>query len=81
MVWSFLFNAPMTLGLIVTFLFNLGSVSDALSDEHALISIFDRMLDGNRGATIGFTSVILVMLVMIAVSTMVATSRHLYAFG
>ncbi|CZT20696.1 uncharacterized protein RCC_06554 [Ramularia collo-cygni] len=55
-VWSFLFNAPITLGLIVTFLFNLGSITDALDDEHALTSIFDRMLDGDRGATIGFTS-------------------------
>lgn len=71
----------MTLGLIVTFVFNIGSVRDALDDEHALVSIFGRMLDGNRSATIGFTSVILVMLVMIAVSTMVATSRHLFAFG
>lgn len=81
MVWSFLSNAPITLGLMVTFVFNLGSVTDALNDEHALVSIFNRMLDGNRSATIAFTSVILVMLVMIAVSTMVATSRHLYAFG
>lgn len=81
MVWSFLFNAPITLGLITTFVFNIGSITMALSDEHALVSIFNRMLEGNRTATIGFTSAILVMLIMIAVSTMVATSRHLFAFG
>lgn len=81
MLWSFLLNIPMTLIMLVTFCFNIGDVEDAVNGIFPpFVSTFSYAFESAQ-ATTAFTIVILFLLVMIAVSTMVATSRHLFAFG
>ncbi|KAF2164776.1 hypothetical protein M409DRAFT_67527 [Zasmidium cellare ATCC 36951] len=81
MLWAFLLNVPMTLIMLVTLCFNVGDVDDAVNGIFPpFVSIFKFSFRSVQ-ATTAFTIVILCLLVMIAVSTMVATSRHLFAFG
>lgn len=81
MLWSFLLNIPMTLIMLVTFCFNIGDVNEAVNDIFPpFVSTFIFAFQSTQ-ATTAFTIVVLSLLIMIAVSTMVATSRHLFTFG
>ncbi|PPJ60677.1 hypothetical protein CBER1_03466 [Cercospora berteroae] len=80
MLWSYLANLPGTLLLLLTYAFN---VSDLEATAEAIVpfaSVLSMALQSDA-ATTGFLVVVMSLLFMIAVSTMVTTSRHLFAFG
>ncbi|GIZ41191.1 hypothetical protein CKM354_000450500 [Cercospora kikuchii] len=80
MLWSYLANLPGTLLLLLTYAFN---VSDLEVTAEAIVpfaSVLSMALQ-SAAATTGFLVVVMSLLFMIAVSTMVTTSRHLFAFG
>lgn len=80
MLWSYLANLPGTLLLLLTYAFN---VSDLEATAEAIVpfaSVLSMALQ-SAAATTGFLVVVMSLLFMIAVSTMVTTSRHLFAFG
>ncbi|KXS96323.1 hypothetical protein AC578_9373 [Pseudocercospora eumusae] len=78
--WSFLANMPPTLLLLITYVFNMGELRLGTDVTHPLVSVFKGAMVSEQ-ATLGFTILVLSMLLMNAVSTMVTTSRHLFSFG
>ncbi|KXT12097.1 hypothetical protein AC579_1873 [Pseudocercospora musae] len=78
--WSFLANMPATLLLLITYLFNMGELRLGTDVKHPFVSVFKSAMDSEQ-ATLGFTILVLSMLLMNSVSTMVTASRHLFAFG
>jgi choline transport protein len=82
MVWSFLLNVPFTFGLLLTYLFCMPSVSDAVSTPTGFpfIYVFQTATNSTTGATI-MVVVILILLIMITISSMASTSRQTFAFA
>lgn len=82
MVWSFLLNVPFTFGLLLTYLFSIGNVQEALSDRTGFpfIYVFREATGSVRGAT-GLTVVVLVLLIMVTISSLASTSRQTFAFA
>lgn len=81
MLRSFLINVPITLIMLVTYVFNVGDVEEILRGTvPPFVSVLSNAFK-NVAATTGFSVVILCLLIMVATSTMVSTSRQLYAFG
>ncbi|EME40416.1 hypothetical protein DOTSEDRAFT_74110 [Dothistroma septosporum NZE10] len=81
MLRSFLVDIPITLIMLITYVFNIGDVDDILqASVPPFVSVLGNAFQ-NTKATTGFSVVILCLLIMVATSTMVATSRHLYVFG
>jgi hypothetical protein len=82
MVWTFLLNVPFTFALLLTYLFCIGNVSDAVSSSTGFpfIYVFLNATGSTSGAT-GMTVVVLLLLVMITISTMAATPRQTFAFA
>lgn len=78
--WSFLANLPSTTILLLTYLFNMGELRLGIDTKHPFVSVFKSAM-GSERATLAFSILVLVMLIMVSTSTMVATSRHLFAFG
>lgn len=81
MLWSFLLNVPFTFGLLITYLFCIGDISDALSATtgYPFIYVFQNAT-GTDGA-IALTSIIFVLLIMITISTMASTTQQAWAFA
>lgn len=82
MVWSFFLNIPLTFGLLLSYLFCIGDVSEALSSPtgYPFIYVFQNATGTVAGAT-GLTAVVLLLLVFITTSTYASTSRQLFAFA
>lgn len=82
MWWSFVANIPPTLITLVTYCFCLGNAEDALNSPAGLpiIAVFSNMSSFPAGAT-GLTFVLLILLTIIATSTMASTSRQTFAFA
>lgn len=82
MVWSFLLNVPFTFGLLLTYLFCIGDVQEALSDKTGFpfIYVFQRATGSVAGAS-GLTIVVLVLLIMVTISSLASTSRQTFAFA
>ncbi|KAI5363086.1 Putative amino acid/polyamine transporter I [Septoria linicola] len=80
MVWSYLANLPGTLILLLTFAFNISDLNSAMNDMIPFGSVLRTALN-SREANTGFLTVILSLMFMVAVSTMVSTSRHLFSFA
>lgn len=82
MVWSFVVNIPPTMGLLLTYLFCMPSVADAVADPsgYPFIYVF-REATKSAGATLGLSVIILVLLVMITISAAASTSRQTFAFA
>jgi len=82
MVWSFIINIPFTFGLVISYLFCMPSVGDALADPTGFPFIYVfREATGSNGGTLGMTLVILFLITMITISAMASTSRQTFAFG
>lgn len=79
-LWSFLANMPVVLAVLLTYAFNMVSLEDVTAGKFSAMEVFVNALRSTR-ATTGFATVVLVLMFMVAVSTMVSTSRHLFAFG
>ncbi|OAA51580.1 Amino acid/polyamine transporter I [Metarhizium rileyi] len=82
MVWSFILNVPLTFGLLLTYLFCIGDVQEALSSKTGFpfIYVFHNAT-GSTKATTGLTVVVLVLLTMITISSLASTSRQTFAFA
>jgi choline transport protein len=82
MVWTFLLNVPFTFGLLVTYLFCIGNVTEAISSPTGFPFIYVfQTATGTVGGTTGMTVVILLLLIMITISSMASTSRQTFAFA
>lgn len=82
MVWSYLLDAPFTFGLLLTYLFTIGNVQEALNDRTGFpfIYVFRNATGSVAGAT-GLTIVVLLLLVMVTISSLASTSRQTWAFA
>ena len=82
MIWSFVLNIPMAFGILITYLFCLDNISEAISSPsgYPFIYVFHKATGTPAGAT-GLTVVILVLLLIITSSAYTGTSRQLYAFA
>lgn len=82
MIWSFLLNVPFTFGLLLTYLFCMSSVDDALSDPTGFpfIYVFQNATN-SVPSTMGMTIVVLILLVIITISAMASTARQTFAFA
>ena len=82
MVWSFFLNIPLTFGLLISYLFCIGDVSEALSSPtgYPFIYVFQNATGSVAGAT-GLTAVVLLLLIFITTSCYASTSRQLFAFA
>jgi amino acid transporter len=82
MVWTFLLNVPFTFGLLLTYLFCIGDVTQAIASPTGFpfIYVFQNAT-GTVGGTTGMTIVILLLLIMITISSMASTSRQTFAFA
>ena len=82
MVWSFAINIPFTFGMVISYLFCIKSIPDALSDPTGFPFIYVfRQATGSTGGTTGLTVVIFLLITMITTSAMASTSRQTFAFG
>lgn len=82
MVWSFFINIPFTFGMVVSYLFCITSLEDAVSDPtgYPFIYVF-RQATQSRSGTTGMTALMLVLISMITISAMASTSRQTFAFA
>ena len=82
MVWSFFLNIPLTFGLLISYLFCIDDVSEALSSPtgYPFIYVFQNATGSSAGAT-GLTVVVLLLLIFILTSCFASTSRQLFAFA
>lgn len=82
MVWSFIINIPFTFAMVISYLFCMPSVEDAVSDPTGFPFIYVfRQATGTSGGTLGMTVVILFLITMITISAMASTSRQTFAFA
>lgn len=79
--WSFVLNLPLAFIMLVTYCINFGSTNYALSGHFPpFVAVFQNALHTASVVT-AFTSVILVLLIMITISALAATSRQTFAFA
>jgi len=82
MMWAFLLNVPFTFVLLITYLFCIGDVTEALSSPTGYPFIYV-LQNATRsvGGTTGFVVVVLILLVFITISALASTSRQTFAFA
>jgi choline transport protein len=82
MVWSFVLNIPFTFGMVISYLYCMPSVADAVSDPTGFPFVYVfRNATGSVGGTTGMTVVILFLITMITISAFASTSRQTFAFA
>lgn len=82
MVWSFGLNIVPTFALLISYLFCMPVVADAVVDPTGFPFIYVfRNATGSEGGTLGMTVVILILIIMITISSMASTSRQTFAFA
>ena len=81
MFWSVLINASIGLLALVTFLFSMPSVDDAINDPsgYALVYVFN--LTGNTNLTLGLMFLQLLLLMVSNVAYQAATGRQTFSFA
>ena len=82
MVWSFLLNVPFTFGVLITYLFCIGDVQEAIRSATGFpfIYVFYNATGTTAAATV-LTLVILILVTMITTSSLASTSRQTFAFA
>ena len=82
MLWSFVLNVPFTFGMVISYLYCMPSVEDAVSDPTGFPFVYVfRNATGSVGGTTGMTVVILFLITMITISAFASTSRQTFAFA
>lgn len=80
MLWSYYVNAPFTLLMAVVYCFSITSVPEVLASPMPFVIVFrDAFVEND--ATIAFTGVVLTLVIIVAVSSLAATSRQVFAFA
>lgn len=80
MLWSYYVNAPLTLLMAVVYCFSITSVPKVLASPMPFVIVFQEAFVEND-ATIAFTGVVLTLVIIVAVSSLAATSRQVFAFA
>lgn len=80
MVWSYIINAPLSLLMVLAYLFSIKSVPDALKAPMPFVTAFHDAF-GLIDATVAFTLVVLGSVSVVAISAMASTSRIIFAFA
>jgi choline transport protein len=80
MLWSYYVNAPLTLLMALVYCFSITSIPRVLASPMPFVLVFQDAFQGTD-ATIAFTAVVLCLIVVVAVSSLAATSRLIYAFA
>ena len=83
MIRSSVINVPPTIGLLITYLFCMPSVTDVVTDPsgYPFIYVFRMATSGSKGGILGLTTVMLLLLIMITISAAASTSRQTFAFA
>lgn len=80
MLWSYYVNAPLTLLMTAVYCFSIASIPRILESPMPFVIVFqDTFVESD--ATIASTGVVLVLLIVVAVSSLAATSRQIFAFA
>ncbi|KAF2083729.1 putative amino acid transporter [Saccharata proteae CBS 121410] len=82
MVASFLLNIPLTFGVLLTFLFCVGDIQEAIAYQggYPFVYVIHNAVKSN-GGTLAITVVLLVLMFFVAVTGLASTSRQLWAFS
>ena len=82
MIWSFLVNIPLTYILLLTFLFCIGNLNDALSSSTGYPFMYAfQNATGSVPASTGLSFLVLLLLVFITISALASASRQTFAFA
>ncbi|KAB8343108.1 hypothetical protein FH972_022701 [Carpinus fangiana] len=82
MIWAYCLNVPFAFGILLTFLFTVGDLTNALDLEVAAFPfIYGLQQATNTAGVTGLTFVMLLLLYMITISCMASTSRQTFAFA
>ena len=80
MLWSYYINAPLTLLMATVYCFSITSIPKALASPMPFVVVFGDTFQGHN-ATIAFTTVVLFLTIVVAISSLAATSRQIFAFA
>jgi amino acid transporter len=80
MLWSYYINAPLTLLMATVYCFSIRSIPEALASPMPFVVVFGDTFQGHN-ATIAFTTVVLFLTIVVAISSLAATSRQIFAFA
>lgn len=80
MLWSYYINAPMTLLMTAVYCFSVTSIPKVLASPMPFVVVFGDAFQG-QNATIAFTTVVLFLTIVVAISSLAATSRQIFAFA
>jgi choline transport protein len=80
MLWSYYVNAPLTLLMTLVYCFSITSIPKVLSSPMPFVIVFQDAFK-EKNPTIAFTAVVLCLIIVVAVSSLAATSRLIYAFS
>ena len=80
MLWSYYINAPMTLLMTTVYCFSVTSIPKVLASPMPFVVVFGDAFKG-QNATIAFTTVVLFLTIVVAISSLAATSRQIFAFA
>lgn len=82
MIWAYCLNIPFAFGILLTYLFTVGDLTQALDPTVAFFPfIYGLQQATNTAGVTGLTFVMLFLLYMITVSCMASTSRQTFAFA
>ena len=80
MVWSYVLNAAMGFGMLITMCFCMGSLNDAINVDEPFINTFMNGT-GTPGGALGLTLIICLILQCSNVSCVATESRQMWAFA
>ena len=82
MIWSYILNMPLTFAILITFLFCIDDVYQAVDSptSFAFMYVFRNAI-GTAAGTTGLVYIILFLNLFVAASVFAVTSRQLFAFA
>ncbi|KAF4553394.1 Amino acid permease-like protein 8 [Elsinoe fawcettii] len=82
MIWAFFLNIPFTFLLLITYLFCIGNVEEALTSTtgYPFVYVFQNAI-GSVSGTTGLVIVVEILLLMITASVIASASRQTFAFA
>ncbi|KAM0715990.1 hypothetical protein Q7P37_008504 [Cladosporium fusiforme] len=80
MLWSYYINAPLTLAMAAVYCFSVTSIPKVLESPMPFVIVFQDAFQEAR-PTIAFAAVVLVLVLVVATSSLAATSRQIFAFA
>jgi len=80
MLWSYYINAPLTLLMATVYCFSIASIPKVLASPMPFVVVFQDTFQG-RDPTIAFAAIVLSLTLVVAISSLAATSRQIFAFA